>query len=238
MVGKILPYVVIGYIQLTVIMSAAFIIFDVPMMGSLRCIVKLDRHFHHGELSRGFTFSTIKAKNQLQAMQMTFFFFLPSILLSGFMFPFRAMPGWAQNIGEVLPLTYFLRIVRGILLKGNEVKPAPANAGNLWPMLAFLFVAGFIALKTLSSNLRLTSHNLPNKTRMFNIKHTPTDWVLPLFKHYPFRTCEWTPKSPEQFLLSTAKFKSSGLQRDPELAYQKQIPQHPWREKHKDKPAF
>jgi ABC-2 type transport system permease protein len=143
MVGKILPYVLIGYIQLTVIMSAAFIIFDVPMVGSLPLLLSLIGIFIMANLAVGFTFSTI-AKNQLQAMQMTFFFFLPSILLSGFMFPFRAMPLWAQNIGEVLPLTHFLRIVRGILLKGNSVDQL---AQELWPMLAFLFVAGFIALK-------------------------------------------------------------------------------------------
>ena len=143
MVGKILPYVLIGYIQLTVIMSAAFIIFDVPMVGSLPLLLSLIGIFIMANLAVGFTFSTI-AKNQLQAMQMTFFFFLPSILLSGFMFPFRAMPVWAQNIGEVLPLTHFLRIVRGILLKGNSVDQL---AQELWPMLAFLFVAGFIALK-------------------------------------------------------------------------------------------
>lgn len=143
MVGKILPYVLIGYIQLTVIMTAAFIIFDVPMVGSLPLLLSLIGIFIMANLAVGFTFSTI-AKNQLQAMQMTFFFFLPSILLSGFMFPFRAMPVWAQNIGEVLPLTHFLRIVRGILLKGNSVDQL---AQELWPMLAFLFVAGFIALK-------------------------------------------------------------------------------------------
>jgi ABC-2 type transport system permease protein len=93
-------------------------------------------------LAVGFTFSTLAA-NQLQAMQMTFFFFLPSMLLSGFMFPFRGMPVWAQHLGEVLPLTHFLRIVRGILLKGNglaEVLP------ELWPMLAFLGAAGIVAL--------------------------------------------------------------------------------------------
>ena len=89
------------------------------------------------------TFSTI-AKNQLQAMQMTFFFFLPSMLLSGFMFPFRGMPGWAQVLGEVLPLTHFLRIVRGILLKGNglaEIFP------ELWPIGLFMVVAGTVAMK-------------------------------------------------------------------------------------------
>lgn len=143
MIGKILPYVLIGYIQLTVIISAAFVIFDVPMVGSLPLLLTLIGIFIMANLAVGFTFSTI-AKNQLQAMQMTFFFFLPSILLSGFMFPFRAMPVWAQNIGEVLPLTHFLRIVRGILLKGNSIAQLTQE---LWPMLAFLFVAGFIALK-------------------------------------------------------------------------------------------
>ncbi len=143
MIGKILPYVLIGYIQLTVIISAAFVIFDVPMVGSLPLLLALIGIFIMANLAVGFTFSTI-AKNQLQAMQMTFFFFLPSILLSGFMFPFRAMPVWAQNIGEVLPLTHFLRIVRGILLKGNSIAQLTQE---LWPMLAFLFVAGFIALK-------------------------------------------------------------------------------------------
>jgi ABC-2 type transport system permease protein len=93
-------------------------------------------------LGVGFTFSTV-ARNQLQAMQMTFFFFLPSMLLSGFMFPFRAMPTWAQAIGELLPLTHFLRIVRGILLKGNT---AAQLMPELWPMLVFLLVAGAIAL--------------------------------------------------------------------------------------------
>jgi ABC-2 type transport system permease protein len=90
----------------------------------------------------GFTFSTL-ARNQLQALQMTFFFFLPSMLLSGFMFPFRGMPGWAQALGEVLPLTHFLRIVRGILLKGNGWD---AVAPDLWPMLAFGLAAGALAL--------------------------------------------------------------------------------------------
>ena len=143
MVGKILPYVVIGYIQLGVIMLAAFLLFEVPMVGSFTLLMAMIGVFIVANLGVGFTFSTI-ARNQLQAMQMTFFFFLPSMLLSGFMFPFRAMPVWAQWIGEVLPLTHFLRIVRGILLKGNTgIQLLP----ELWPMLAFLFVAGVIALK-------------------------------------------------------------------------------------------
>ncbi len=143
MVGKILPYVLIGYIQLSVILSAALVIFDVPMVGSIPLLLSLIGIFIMANLAVGFTFSTV-AKTQLQAMQMTFFFFLPSILLSGFMFPFRAMPEWAQAIGEVLPLTHFLRIVRGILLKGNSVAQLTQE---LWPMLLFLLVAGAIALK-------------------------------------------------------------------------------------------
>jgi ABC-2 type transport system permease protein len=143
MLGKIAPYVVIGYIQLGVILLAAKLLFEVPMEGSLVLLLAMIGVFMLANLAVGFTFSTL-AKNQLQAMQMTFFFFLPSILLSGFMFPFRGMPGWAQSIGEVLPLTHFLRIVRGIMLKGHDVLQV---LPELWPLLAFLFVAGAVALK-------------------------------------------------------------------------------------------
>jgi len=143
MVGKILPYVVMGYIQLGVILLAAFALFQVPMEGSMLLLMAMIGVFIIANLAVGFTFSTI-ARNQLQAMQMTFFFFLPSMLLSGFMFPFRAMPVWAQRVGEVLPLTHFLRIVRGILLKGNG---APQVLGELWPMLAFMTVVSVVALK-------------------------------------------------------------------------------------------
>ncbi len=142
MLGKIAPYVVIGYVQLGVVMAAAALLFEVPMNGSFTLLMAMIGVFMLANLGVGFTFSTL-ARNQLQALQMTFFFFLPSILLSGFMFPFRGMPRWAQGVGEVLPLTHFLRIVRGILLKGNgaaEVLP------ELWPMLAFLGVAGAVAL--------------------------------------------------------------------------------------------
>ena len=143
MLGKILPYVLIGYVQLGVIMAAAWALFDVPMVGSFALLMAMIGVFIVANLGVGFTFSTL-ARNQLQAMQMTFFFFLPSILLSGFMFPFRGMPGWAQVIGEVLPLTHFLRIVRGIMLKGNS---AAQLLPELWPMLAFLLVAGIVALR-------------------------------------------------------------------------------------------
>jgi len=142
MLGKIAPYVLIGYVQLGVILGAARILFEVPMVGSVPLLLALIGVFVVANLAVGFTFSTF-ARNQLQAMQMTLFFFLPSILLSGFMFPFRGMPRWAQWIGELLPLTHFLRIVRGILLKGNGIGQL---LPELWPMLAFVGVAGALAL--------------------------------------------------------------------------------------------
>ncbi len=143
MLGKIVPYILIGYVQVSVILLAARLLFNVPMIGSLWLLSLVLVLFIAANLAVGFTFSTI-ARNQLQAMQLTFFFFLPSMLLSGFMFPFRGMPGWAQALGEVLPLTHFLRIVRGIMLKGNgwaEVSP------HLWPIALFMLVAGAVALK-------------------------------------------------------------------------------------------
>ena len=143
MVGKIAPYILIGYVQVAVILLASHVLFDVPMVGNLLLLSVALVVFMAANLAVGFTFSTI-AKNQLQAMQLTFFFFLPSMLLSGFMFPFRGMPEWAQALGEVLPLTHFLRIVRGIMLKGNGVAEI---APNVWPIALFMLVAGLVALK-------------------------------------------------------------------------------------------
>jgi ABC-2 type transport system permease protein len=143
MAGKILPYVVLGYVQLAVILGAAWLLFRIPLEGSFLLLITMIGVFIVANLGVGFTFSTL-ARNQLQAMQMTFFFFLPSILLSGFMFPFRGMPEWAQWLGELLPLTHFLRIVRGIMLKGNTIVELWPE---LWPMLAFMAVAVVIALK-------------------------------------------------------------------------------------------
>lgn len=117
MLGKIAPYLLVGGVQMTIILVAGRLLFDIPVIGSLWLLIGLTLLFILANLSVGYTFSTI-AQNQLQAMQMSFFFFLPNILLSGFMFPFRGMPGWAQAIGEILPLTHYLRIVRGIMLKG------------------------------------------------------------------------------------------------------------------------
>ncbi len=143
MLGKIVPFIGVGYVQVVLIVAAARLLFGVPIMGSLWLLSAVLVVFIAANLAVGFTFSTL-AKNQLQAMQMSFFFFLPSVLLSGFMFPFRGMPGWAQAVGELLPLTHFLRIVRGILLKGNGL---PEIAGEMLPLLAFLAVVTVLALR-------------------------------------------------------------------------------------------
>lgn len=143
MLGKIIPYILVGYVQTGVILGAARWIFGVPCAGSLPLLWAIMLLFIGANLAVGITFSTI-ARNQLQAMQMAFFFFLPSLLLSGFMFPFRGMPTWAQSIGEILPLTHFLRIVRGILLKGNGIAEV---ASELWPMALFFAVAFSIGIK-------------------------------------------------------------------------------------------
>ncbi|HSY52875.1 MAG TPA: ABC transporter permease [Opitutaceae bacterium] len=143
MVGKILPYIAVGYIQVTLILLAARFIFNVPMVGSLPLLYLVALIFIAANLAVGITFSTL-AQNQLQAVQMAFFFFLPSILLSGFMFPFRGMPVWAQYIGACLPNTHFLRIVRGILLKGNGLAEI---APEIWPLLLFVAVAMTVGVK-------------------------------------------------------------------------------------------
>lgn len=136
MIGKIIPYILVGYIQALLILIAARFLFHVPVVGNVGLLLGVMLLFIAANLAVGITFSTV-ATNQLQAMQMSFFYFLPNILLSGFMFPFRGMPVWAQTIGEVLPLTHFLRMVRGILLKGNGlVEIAP----ELWPVTLFLVV--------------------------------------------------------------------------------------------------
>lgn len=141
MLGKIIPYIVVGYIQLTLILLAAHLIFEVPLIGSIPLLYAVSFLFISASLAVGITFSTL-AKNQLQAMQMAFFFFLPSILLSGFMFPFRGMPEWAQWIGSVLPLTHFLQIVRGILLKGNGLFEIAPELGSLTLFFVIVMAIG------------------------------------------------------------------------------------------------
>ena len=137
MLGKLLPYILVGYCQMLFILTIAVLLFKIPIEGSIPLLILVSLPFIAANLGVGLTFSTL-ARNQLQAMQMSFFFFLPSILLSGFMFPFRGMPLWAQRIGEILPLTHYLRIVRGIVLKGNGlVEIAP----QIWPIVLFLLAS-------------------------------------------------------------------------------------------------
>ena len=143
MIGKIVPYIMVGYIQVLLILFFAAGVFHVPMQGSIILLLVLCLPYIAANLSVGLIFSTI-AKNQLQAVQSAMFFFLPSLLLSGFMFPFRGMPEWAQFIGNLLPLTHFLLIVRGILLKGNGFL-------DIWreiiPILCFMLVMMIIGIK-------------------------------------------------------------------------------------------
>lgn len=132
MIGKLSPYVVVGLIQTVVILVLARVLFAVPMTGGWDALAVGVVLFILGSLSLGFLISTV-ARNQLQAVQMSFFYILPSILLSGFMFPFRGMPAWAQALGSVIPVTHFLRVVRGSLLKGLGLV-------DLWTSLAALAV--------------------------------------------------------------------------------------------------
>jgi ABC-2 type transport system permease protein len=143
LVGKITPYILVGYVQLGLILGMAHFLFRVPVLGSVPLLLAAALVFIAANLAMGIMFSTV-AQNQLQAMQMAFFVFLPSILLSGYLFPFRGMPIWAQAIGEVLPLTHFLRIARGILLKGNSLGEI---APEIWPIALFAAVALTIGVK-------------------------------------------------------------------------------------------
>jgi ABC-2 type transport system permease protein len=136
MLGKIVPYIIVGYVQMSIIVLFSLFLFHIPFVGNLLSLVLASLAFIAANLMLGLLFSTI-AKNQLQAVQMTFFFFLPSILLSGFMFPFYGMPNWAQAIGNCLPLTHFLRIVRGIMLKNIT---APMVWHDTWPILIFMLL--------------------------------------------------------------------------------------------------
>jgi ABC-2 type transport system permease protein len=141
--GKIVPYILIGLLQATIILLAARFVFQVPFAGNIGAVYLSALLFIGSTLTVGITLSSL-AQNQLQAMQLTFFYFLPNILLSGFMFPFKGMPGWAQVIGNLLPLTHFLRLIRGILLKGNgwvDLWP------SVWPLLLFTAVLMTIAVR-------------------------------------------------------------------------------------------
>jgi len=142
MLAKIVPYIAIGYIQALLIMTIAALVFGLPMRGSVLLLVFALGLFMASNLALGLTFSTI-AKNQMQAMQMAQFTLLPSFLLSGFMFPFLGMPVWAQWAGELFPVTHALRIVRGVLLKGNTVAD---NLPELWPIALFTVVVVMVSV--------------------------------------------------------------------------------------------
>ncbi len=149
MIGKIVPYILVGYMQMALILLTARLLFRVPMAGSIALLMAVTFVFIVANLAMGITFSTL-ATTQRQAMQMSMFFFLPNILLSGFMFPFRGMPVWAQDIGEFLPLTHFLRIIRGILLKGNGFTDV---VRELWQIALFAIVAIALSVKSFRRTL-------------------------------------------------------------------------------------
>ena len=142
MLGKIIPYIMVGFIQAAMIIGIGVELFGIPVLGSLLLLACLSTLFITTNLSIGYTFSTV-AENQLQAVQMSMMFFLPNILLSGFMFPFAGMPLWAQWIGEALPLTHYLRIVRAILLKGATLADVSFDA---WALAGLMLIAMTIAI--------------------------------------------------------------------------------------------
>ena len=144
MTGKLIPYIGIGLIQASIILLAARFIFQVPFFGNIGAVYLSALLFIAANLTVGITFSSL-AQNQLQAVQLAIFYFLPNILLSGFMFPFKGMPAWAQVIGNLLPLTYFNRLIRGILLKGNGWSD---SWPSVWPMMVFTLALMGVAVAT------------------------------------------------------------------------------------------
>lgn len=142
MLGKVLPYLVVGAVQVVVVLTAAKLLFSVPFVGSMTLLLTGIFIFVFALVLLGYTISTA-SRTQMQAMQLTFFFFLPSLLLSGFMFPYRGMPGWAQVLGEIFPLTHFLRVIRAIMLKGAEY---PAVAHEFGVLMLFVVIYAGLAL--------------------------------------------------------------------------------------------
>lgn len=149
MLSKVLPYLGVGAVQMAVVLVAARALFGVPFVGSLSVLILAVFIFVLALVLLGYAFSTL-ARTQMQAMQLTFFFFLPSLMLSGFMFPFRGMPGWAQTIGEMFPLTHFLRIIRAVMLKGADLA---AISGELLVLVLFVFAYALLALSRFRSTL-------------------------------------------------------------------------------------
>ncbi|WP_315811570.1 ABC transporter permease [Bradyrhizobium sp. SZCCHNR2028] len=146
MLGKIIPYVMVGFLQATIIIGIGVLLFGVPIMGNLLLLALLSTLFIATNLSIGYTFSTL-AQNQLQAMQLSMMFFLPSILLSGFMFPFLGMPQWAQILGECLPLTHYLRIVRAIMLKGSTLQNLQHDTIALFGLMLFAMTVAVLRFR-------------------------------------------------------------------------------------------
>ncbi|MEQ1951261.1 ABC transporter permease [Mesorhizobium yinganensis] len=142
MLGKVLPYLCVGAVQVVVVLAAAKLLFSVPFIGSIWLLTGAIFVFVMALVLLGYTISTV-ARTQMQALQLTFFFFLPSILLSGFMFPYRGMPQWAQTLGEILPLTHFLRVTRAVMLKGADW---PAISGEVAALSVFVVVFAGMAL--------------------------------------------------------------------------------------------
>ena len=142
MLAKVVPYIAIGYVQVLMILAISAVVFGLPVRGSLPLLLLALGLFITSNLVLGLTFSTI-ATNQMQAQQLAQFTFLPSIMLSGFMTPFKGMPVWAQWVGELFPTTHAMRIVRGVVLKGNGL---PEIAPELWPIAAFTLVVAIVAI--------------------------------------------------------------------------------------------
>jgi ABC-2 type transport system permease protein len=142
MLAKIVPYIAVGYVQVLLILTISALVFQLPIRGSLALLMLTLGLFIASNLALGLTFSTV-ATNQMQAQQLAQFTLLPSFMLSGFMFPFKGMPFWAQWIGELFPTTHAIRIVRGLLLKGSGV---PALAPELWPITAFTLIVTAVAI--------------------------------------------------------------------------------------------
>ncbi len=144
MLAKVMPYLLVGAVQVAVVLGAARLLFSVPFVGSLTLLLGCVLLFVFSLVLLGYTISTV-SRTQMQAMQLTFFFFLPSLLLSGFMFPYRGMPDWAQWLGEVFPLTHFLRIIRAVMLKGADYASVAGEVAVLW--LFVIFFAGLALLR-------------------------------------------------------------------------------------------
>jgi ABC-type multidrug transport system permease subunit len=142
MLAKIVPYVFVGYIQVVLILTVSTLFFELPVRGSVALLLVALGLFIASNLALGITFSTVAA-TQIQAIQFALFTLLPSILLSGFVFPFKGMPVWAQWAGEIIPATHAMRVVRGLLLKGNQL---PEILPELWPIALFALAAIMIAV--------------------------------------------------------------------------------------------